>query len=78
MVAAPMLRCCGLLPPAAVEVGRARTCTANRAPEGWEVGWAVARQLLLEAAPRDGGRREALRRLTAGVAASSCYGAEHA
>ena len=78
MVAAPMLRCCGLLPPAAVEVGRARTCSANRAPEGWEVGWAVARQLLLEAAPRDGGRREALRRLTAGVAASSCYGAEQA
>jgi hypothetical protein len=76
MVAAPLLYCCGIMPHLNIDDSRNGTGSSSiakcEAQTCWEWGWQVARQLLLDATPVDGRRRDALQELLSTVSYSQC------
>jgi DNA (cytosine-5)-methyltransferase 1 len=75
MVVAPLLICCGIRPidcsGCAGEIGTGSSFD-GAAPVGWAWGWQIASKLLLEAAPVDGQRRDALLRQLSAVSYAAC------
>jgi DNA (cytosine-5)-methyltransferase 1 len=76
MLAGPLLVCCGIRPfnlsGISCESDRIPCIVDGAVPFGWQWGWRVASKLLLEAAPVDGQRRDALSRRLSSVSYEAC------
>lgn len=75
MIAAPLLICFGVQPMDCSDFGvcgNDSNSVRDTMAVGWEWGWQIASKLLLEAAPVDGQRRDALLRKLSSVSYSSC------